>query len=223
MESDNDSFYEEESENEQEVAGSKNINVNVNLEESPEWPPPGPPSPVLPQPIPLVELPPVWELPDNGTNVLNFYTRTDNTELKNWVEVTRERINEEGYFVEELMISQNLAAFLQQYYGHQWELKFLRPSAEVIFEQLFAYIKGYAKLTSLNRRLLREQFESWPMGEKTKQLRLLAESGGFLEIEYVARLCRLSGAFYPSAAFYMFCRVVYCKTFFFGILELHNK
>ena len=183
MESDGDAFYEEESENEQEVAGPININVNVNLEESPESPSPGPPSPVLPQPIPLRELPPVSELPDNGKISLNFYTRTDITELKNWADITRERINEEGYFVEEPMMSQNLAAFLQQYYGHQWELKFLRPSAKVIFEQLFAYIKGYAKLTSINRRLLRQQFESWPMEEKTKQMRLLAESGGFLEIE----------------------------------------
>ena len=109
MEIDSDSFYEE-SENEQEAAGPTNINVNVNLEESP---PPGPPSPVLPQPIPLGELSPVWELPDNGTIFLNFYTMTDIVVLKNWAEVTRERINEEGYLVEEPMISQNLAAFLQ--------------------------------------------------------------------------------------------------------------
>ena len=97
--------------------------------------------------------------------------------------MTRERINEEGYFVEQPMISQNLAAFLQQYYGHEWEIKLLRQTAEVIFEQLLAYIKGYAKLTNLNRWLLRQQFDSWPMGEKTKQLRVLAESGGFLAIE----------------------------------------
>ena len=94
-----------------------------------------------------------------------------------------ERNKEEGYFVEQPMISQNLAAFLLQNYGHHWELKILRPSAEVIFQQLLAYIKRYAKLASLNRRLLRQQFEPWPMGEETKQLRLLAESGGFLEIE----------------------------------------
>ena len=182
MDSDND-YFEESSSDEEQAAGPLHINLEVNLEEAPESPPPGPPSPAPPQPIPLGELPPVWELPDNGTNFLNFYTRADITELKNWAEVTRERINEEGYLVEEPMISQNLAAFLQQFYGHQWELKFLRPSAEVILEQLLAYFKGYAKLTSLNRRRLRQQFESWPMGEKTEQLRLLAESGGFLEIE----------------------------------------
>ena len=71
MESDSDSFYEE-SENELEAAGPINIHVNVNLEESPESHPPGPPSPVLPQPIPLGELSLVWELPDDGTNFLNF-------------------------------------------------------------------------------------------------------------------------------------------------------
>ena len=183
MESDSGSFFEEESGNEQETAGLININVNVNLEDSPESPPPGPASPVLPQPIPLWDLALVWELPDNGTDFLDFYTRTDIIELRNWAEVTRERIYEEGFFVEQSMISQNLAAFLLQYYGHQWEIKFLRPSAEVIFEQLLAYNKKYAKLTSHNRWLLRQQFESWPMGEKTKHLRVLAESGGFLEIE----------------------------------------
>ena len=127
MENDSDSFYGEESENEQEVTGPININVNVNLEESPESPPPGPPSPVLPQPIPLGELPPVWELPDNGTKFLNFYTSTDITELKNSADMTRERNNEEEYFVEEPKISQNLTAFQQQYHGQQWELKILRP------------------------------------------------------------------------------------------------
>ena len=138
MDSDNESFYEKESENEQEAAGPININVNVNLEESPESPPSGPPSPVLPQPIPLGELFPVWELPDNGTNFLKFYTRTCILEIENQAEVTRERNVEEGYFVEQPMISQNLVAFLQQYYGHQWEFNLLRPSAEVTFEQLLA-------------------------------------------------------------------------------------
>ena len=139
------------------------MNVNVNLEDSPESPPPGPASPVLPQLIPLGVLPPVWKFPDNVTNFLKFYTRTDFIELWDWAEVTRERSNEDRYFVEQPMMSQNLAAYLQQYYGHQWELNFLRPSAEVIFEQLLAYIKGHAKLTSLSRRLLRQQFNSWPM------------------------------------------------------------
>ena len=71
MESDNDSYFEESSsEDEQEVAGPLHIIVEGNLEESPESPPRGPPSPAPapPAPIPVDELFPVWELPDDGTN-----------------------------------------------------------------------------------------------------------------------------------------------------------
>ena len=79
MDSDSDSYYEESSsENEQEVAGPLHINVEVNLEEAPELPPPGPPSPApVPGPVPA-QLPVenaafVWELPDDGTNFMNFF------------------------------------------------------------------------------------------------------------------------------------------------------
>ena len=121
MDSDNDSYFEESSDNEQEVAGPLNIQFEVNIGESPESPPPGPPAPVLPPPIPLGELAQVWELLDDGTNFLNFYTRADLVELKKWAQVTRERRNEEGYFIEEPMVSQSLAGFLRQNYGLQRE------------------------------------------------------------------------------------------------------
>ena len=101
MDSDSDSSYEENSEAEKGIAGPLNIKVNVNLEGSPEWPPPVSPSPVLPQPIPLGEMSPVWELPDNGTFYLSYYTRADILELKNGAQVTRDCIKEEGYVVEE--------------------------------------------------------------------------------------------------------------------------
>ena len=73
MDSDNDSYYEESStEDEQEMADPLNFDVKVNLEESPESPPPQSGSPfVLPVPIPVGELAPVWELPDDGTNFGN--------------------------------------------------------------------------------------------------------------------------------------------------------
>ena len=78
MESDNDSYFEESSsEDEQKVAGPLHFNVEVNIEESPESPPPGPPAP-----IPVDNLTFVWELPDDGTNFMNFYTRADVLELK---------------------------------------------------------------------------------------------------------------------------------------------
>jgi len=96
MDSDSDSYFEESSDNE-EVAAPLHINVEVNLEESPESPQVGRPSPVLPpQPIPVGELSPVWELPDDGNNFMNFFTRTDVLDLKHWSITTRQRRNEAG-------------------------------------------------------------------------------------------------------------------------------
>ena len=137
------------------MAGPLKIQMNVNLKELLESPPPGSPFPVLPQPIALGELSPVCELRDIGTNLLNNYTRADTLVLKRCAQVTKDRINGNGYVVEEPMVSQNLAAYLQQHYGPQWKMKILRPAAEPIFEHLLANLKGYAKLTNPNRRLLR--------------------------------------------------------------------
>ena len=82
MDSDSDSYFEESSDNEK-VAAPLHINLEVNLEESPEAPQAGPPSPVLPPQLNHVgELSPVWELPDDGTNFINFFTRGDVLELK---------------------------------------------------------------------------------------------------------------------------------------------
>ena len=149
MDSDNDSYFEESSsEEEQEVAAPLNIQVAVNLE-SPESPPPQAGSPpVLPAPIPVGELAPVWELPNEGANFLNYFTRTDVLELKNWVVETRARINEENYVVETPVVSQSFWAFLRHFHGQQWEVKFLQPAAGPLFDQLLAYIAGFTRLTS---------------------------------------------------------------------------
>ena len=138
---------------------------------------------VPPAPIPVGELSPVWELPDDGTNFLNYFTRTDVLDLKNWAVETRARINEEGYVVEAPMVSQSLWAFLQHFHGQQWEVKFLQPAAGPLFDQMLAYFAGYARLTTLNKSLLSQYFEGWSAAEKAEKLRLLAETGGFLEIE----------------------------------------
>ena len=120
MESDNDSYFEESSsEDEQEVAGPLHIKVEVNLEESPQSPEAGPPSPVLPATNPVGNLAPVWELPDDGTNLLNYYNRNDELELKNWATETRARMSEEGYVVEAPMVSPTFWAFLQYFHGQQ--------------------------------------------------------------------------------------------------------
>ena len=184
MDSDSDSYFDESSDNE-EVAALLHISLELNVEESPESPPPGPPSPALapPAPIPVGEVFPVWELPDDGTNFINFFTRVDVLELKFWAGATRNRRNEEGYVVEEPVVPQNFLAFLIEYHGTQWEVKCLRAAAEPLLAQLLSYIAGYARLTSPNKRTFRNNFESWSVKVKREQLRLLAESGGFLELE----------------------------------------
>ena len=107
MDSDSNSYFEESSYNEHEIAAPLNIQVSVNLE-SPESPPPQPVSPlVLPVPIPVGELAPVWDLPDDGTNFLIYYTRIHVLELKNWAIETRARMNEENYVVEAPPVSQS--------------------------------------------------------------------------------------------------------------------
>ena len=184
MESDNDSSFEESSsEDEQEVAGPLHINVYTN--ESPELLPPQPesPSPVLPAPIPVGELSPVRELPEDGTNFLNYFTKADVLEIKNWAVETRARTFEENYVVEAPIVPQSFWASLQHFHGQQWEMKFLQPASGALFDQMLAYKAGYSRLTSLNKSLLRQFFEGWSAAGKTDKLRVLAESGGFLEIK----------------------------------------
>ena len=184
MDSDND-YFEESSSDEEQAAGPLHIILEVNLEEAPESPPPGPPSPapVLPEPMPVDNVAFVWELPDDGSNFINYFDRNDVLELRNWANETRIRMNEEGYVVGAPMVSQSFWAFLRFFHGEQWEIKFLKPAAEPLFDQLLAYIAGYARLTSLNRNLLSRSFEGWSASEKAGNLRMLAESGGFLELE----------------------------------------
>ena len=181
MDSDKDSYFEESSEAEEEVAGP--IHINENIEESPESPPPASPSPAPPAPIPVGELSPVWELPDERTNFLNYFNRADVLEFKKWAIETRARMNEEGYGVDAPMVSQSFWAFLQHFHGQQLEVKFLQPAAGPLFDQMLAYIVGYSRLTSLNKKLFRRYFEGRSAAEKAEKLRLLAESCGFLEIE----------------------------------------
>ena len=94
MDSDSDSYFEESSDNEG-VGAPLHINVEVNLEEPPESPPPGPPSPAPPAQIPVENIAFVWELPDDGTNFMNFFTRAVVLELKLCSETTGNRRNEE--------------------------------------------------------------------------------------------------------------------------------
>ena len=54
--------------------------------------------------------------------------------------------------IEEPEVSHNLKLFLKFTLGPQWELKLLRQSDEVLFDQFRAYLAGYNQLTGFNRR-----------------------------------------------------------------------
>ena len=56
-------------------------------------------------------------------------------------------------------------------------------AAEPFFECLLAYIVGHARLKSYKKYRLRSHFENWAVAERWQKLRMLVESGGFLEIE----------------------------------------
>ena len=87
------------------------------------------------------------------------------------------------YVVQAPVISQNFTAYLLEHHGPQWEAKFFQFTAEPLCERMLAYIAGYARLTSFNKHQLRNFFETWKDDERAVNLRVLAELGGFLEIE----------------------------------------
>ena len=108
---------------------------------------------------------------------MDFLTRADVLDLKHWSVTTRQRRNEEGYMVEEPLLSQNIIAFLIEYRGTQWEVKFLRTAAEPMFAQMLAYTAGGARLTSRNKRIFRQWFGTLSAEVKREQLRLFGKSG----------------------------------------------
>ena len=55
----------------------------------------------------------------------------------------------------------------------QWELKLLRQSGEVLFDQLRAYLAGYNQLIFVNRRQLLRLLPHWTATEGREQLKLL--------------------------------------------------
>ena len=60
--------------------------------------------------------------------------------------------------VEEPLLSQIFVSFLIEYHGTQREINFLRAAAEPLFAQLLAYVAGYARLSSRNKRIFAKDF-----------------------------------------------------------------
>ena len=88
-----------------------------------------------------------------------------------------------GYVVQEPEITDDFKQFLMKMYGSNWEKRVLSYQTMVV-EQLYALITGYSKLTSRIKRAWLAQFNSWSSTQLRAQITGLAESGGFLEVEY---------------------------------------
>ena len=83
---------------------------------------------------------------------MGFYTLGVLTELEQWAVDARAALSQPESRLEEPEVSYNVKVFLKFTLGPQWELKLLRQSGEVLFDQLRAYLAGYNQLTSFMRR-----------------------------------------------------------------------
>ena len=121
-------------------------------------------------------------LSDDGEVFMNIYDRAELLLLQDWMEHTRIMQGGVGYVVVSPLISERLKIFLQVLYGPQWEAKFLK-GGEMLLAQLGAYVSGYSVLTGFQREQWDRLFPDWTTVELRAQLKKLAESGGFIEVE----------------------------------------
>ena len=183
----NEDYYEEVCDQEEEVpvvppavvpvVAVAPLNVEVpEILDNPESPSPEPSPaaspPGSPPPLPLGDLP----------SFMGFYTLDDIADLEQWAVEARAAFSQPELRVEEPEVSHNLKVSLKFTLGPQWELKLLRQSGEVLFNQLRAYLAGYNPLTSFNRRQWLRLFPAWTVQERREQLELLADAGGFVVV-----------------------------------------
>ena len=185
-----DEDYYEVSDQEEEVAAVPPIpvfavaplNVEVpDIPDNPESPSPEPsptasPWPGSPPASPA--RPPVGD----ATSIMGFYTHDDIVDLEQWSVDSRAARADPTNRVEEPDISPNLKTFLRYTLGAQLEVEIIRESGEVLIEQLRAYLAGYNRLTSFNRRQWLRLFPAWTVQERREQLELLADAGGFVVV-----------------------------------------
>ena len=137
----------------------------------------------LPELMPQQEMTPSPVVPDEDhDNFLLLYYRIDVEALDEWATVTSFMRGSIGYVVQEREITDDFKQFLIRMYGSNWEKKVLSYQT-MIMEQLYALITGYSKLTSRIKRAWLAQFDSWSPSQLRAQIKGLAESGGFLEVE----------------------------------------
>ena len=119
---------------------------------------------------------------EDHDNFLGVYYRVEVEALFDWATVTSFMRGSVGYVVQEPEITDDLKQFLIRMYGSNWEKRVLSYQT-MVFEQLYAPITGYSKLTSRIERAWLAHFNYWTPSQFRAQFKGLAESGGILEIE----------------------------------------
>ena len=112
-----------------------------------------------------------------------IYNRNDLEILEAWVMSTRVLHGTKGFVVPHAPVLLHFADFLDVEIGHQWEEVLLSSSAEEHLFRLSAYISGWSRLTMFQRLQWERLYRYWTPEARREQLRMLAESGGFLVVE----------------------------------------
>ena len=137
----------------------------------------------LPEHMPQEEMTPSPVVPDEDhDHFLGLYYRVDVEALDERATVTSFMRGSIGYVVQEPAITDNFKQFSIIMYSSNWDKRVLSYQTMII-EQLYALITGYSKLTSRIKRAWLAQFDSWSPSQIRAQIKGLAESGGFLEVE----------------------------------------
>ena len=141
------------------------LNVEVpEITDNPESPSPEPSSASSGRPS-LPASPPGSPVGD-ATSFIGFYTHDDLVDLEQWSADSRASKADPTSRIEEPDVAPTLKTFLHYTLGAQWEVKLTRESAEVLIEQLKAYLAGYNQLTSFNHRQWLRLFPAWTAQER---------------------------------------------------------
>ena len=119
---------------------------------------------------------------EDNDNFLGLYYRLEVEALNDWATVTSLMKRSIGFAVQEPEFTNDFRQFLIIMYCSNWE-KRDHGYQTMIIEQLYALITGYSILTSQLKRAWLYQFDSWTPSQNRAQIRGLAESRGFPEIE----------------------------------------
>ena len=141
----------------------------------------------FPQHIPQQEINPSPVAPDEDNDFFGLYYRVDVEALDEWATVTSFMRGSIGYVVQEPEVTDDSKQFLITMYGSNWEKRVFSYQT-MIFEQLYALMTGYSKLTWRIKRASLAQFDSW----NSSQLRALKLRGS-LSPEVSLRSGKLSG------------------------------